>query len=148
MYALELAAETDEPVDESSFDPELWIYVCGLVESGDWGKVAAQAAVFTEDKVRRWSAQDASSVGKGLYANAMGDAGELRLGGLKGEWEGWRGLGMGLAQAIGNVDRHHVQSPVDQRRYAVGVMGLASLLLTQMRYQHSEVIEERDPQSN
>jgi hypothetical protein len=55
-----------------------------LVESDDWGKVATQAAVFTEDKVRRWSAQNASVVGKVQYATAMGDAGELRLGALKG----------------------------------------------------------------
>ncbi|WP_236745329.1 TIGR02391 family protein [Rhodococcus sp. BS-15] len=144
IYALGLAAEVDEPVDESSFDPELWAHVRGLVDAGDWGKVATQAAVFTEDKVRKWSNQDGAVVGKNMYAHALSNAGELRLGAQSNEWEGWRNLGMGFAQATSNVDRHHVQIRPDLKRYAVGVLGLASLLLTQMRHAHAELIEQRD----
>ncbi|MGF0310978.1 TIGR02391 family protein [Rhodococcus sp. IEGM1428] len=144
IYALELGLEIDEPLDESSFDSELWAHVRALVEDGDWGKVATQAAVFTEDKVRRWSAQGSDAVGKGLFGQALADAGPLRLGAMRGEWEGWRALGTGFVQAAGNVDRHHVQHRSDLQRYAVGVLGLASLLLTQMRHEHPELIEQQE----
>ena len=43
---------------------------------------------------------------------------------------------MGFAQAIGNVDRHRIQSRSDAKKYAIGVLGLGSLLLTQLRYEH------------
>ncbi|WP_167327148.1 TIGR02391 family protein [Rhodococcoides fascians] len=144
IFALQLSAEIDEPLDEESFDSELWVHVRGLVADGDWGKVATETAVFTEDKVRKWSGQGAGVVGKNLYASALSNAGELRLGAIANEWEGWRNLGMGFAQATSNVDRHHVQQRADLKRYAVGVLGLASLLLTQMRYAHADLIEERD----
>ena len=88
--------------------------------------------------------QDGAVVGKNMYAHALSNAGELRLGAQSNEWEGWRNLGMGFAQATSNVDRHHVQIRPDLKRYAVGVLGLASLLLTQMRHAHAELIEQRD----
>lgn len=93
-------------------------------------------------KVRRWAGLDGGVVGKGLYAAALADNAELQLGSRGGEWEGWRMLGMGFAQAVGNVDRHHIQDRPDARRYAIGALGLASLLLTQLRYQHSEITDE------
>jgi hypothetical protein len=49
---------------------------------------------------------------------------------------------MGFAQAMGNVDRHRIQQRQDARRYAIGVFGLGSLLLTQLRYEHSDLIED------
>jgi hypothetical protein len=144
MYELELLAGDDEPVDQRSFDPELWDHVKDLVGSEDWGKVASQTAIFVESKLRTWAALDSDSYGKGLYANALGDIGEFRLGTRKPEWEGWRSLGVGFAQAIGNVDRHRIQDRQDARRYGLGVLGLGSLLLTQLRYVHDDLIEERE----
>lgn len=54
------------------------------------------------------------------------------------EWEGWRALGMGFVQALGNVDRHNIQKRDDAKRYAFGVLGIGSLILTQLRYQHGD----------
>lgn len=54
---------------------------------------------------------------------------------------------MGFAQALGNVDRHRIQKRDDARRYAIGVLGVGSLLLTQLRYEHSEVIEDAEDQA-
>ena len=50
---------------------------------------------------------------------------------------------MGFAQALGNVDRHRIQSRDDAQRYAIGVLGLGSLLLTQLRHEHGDLIEEQ-----
>lgn len=128
-----------EPIDERSFDTELWQHVSSLMEHQDWGKVPSAVAIFVEDKVRKLSGGDRSLLGKGLFAKAMGNTGVLRLGSQAGEHEGWRGLGMGLAQAIGNVDRHHVQDRDDARKYALGVLGLGSLILTQVHHQYPSV---------
>ena len=51
-------------------------------------------------------------------------------------------LGMGFAQALSNVDRHHIQDRDDARRYAIGVLGLGSLLLTQLRHEHADHFAE------
>jgi hypothetical protein len=111
-----------------------------LVENNDWGKVASQTAIFVEDRIRAWSGID-EKYGKDLFATALGDAAELRLGARRSEWEGWRSLGTGFSQAVGNVDRHRIQTRADARRYAIGVLGVGSLLLTQIRFEHSEIVE-------
>lgn len=146
IYALEILGDKG-PIDDASIDPELWAHVQGLIFDDDWGKVPAAVAIFLEDKVRTWAGEptngDGSAmVGQVLYAAVFRDDGQLRLGRQSNEWAGWRFLGQGLAQAIGNVDRHRIQQRGDVRRYAIGVLGLGSLLLTQMRYEHAARIQE------
>lgn len=148
LYQLRLQMEDDEPVDLRSFDPELWEHVRQLVEDSDWGKVASQTAIFVEDRIRTWAGepsgkQGESFVGKGLMAHVFGDLSDWRLGSRAGEREGWRGLGMRFAQALGDVDRHRIQSRDDAQRYAIGVLGLGSLLLTQLRHEHGDLIEDQ-----
>lgn len=147
MYELSLLQGGDEPVDQRAFDPELWEHVKGIVEDEDWGKVASQVAIFVEDRVRVWAGHpkdrnEGDLVGKGLYAQVFSDDSEFRLGRRPGEWEGWRMLGMGFAQALSNVDRHRIQERDDARRYALGVLGLGSLLLTQLRHEHADHLHE------
>ncbi|TXK19323.1 TIGR02391 family protein [Homoserinibacter sp. GY 40078] len=125
-------------VRPADHDAALWEYVRRSIESEDWDKVAAQVAIFVEDKVRRWSGVDRKIVGHGLYAKALNEGGPLALGAQPSETQGWLHLGMGLAQAVGNVDRHHVNDRDDARQYALGVLGLGSLLLTQIRYEHPD----------
>lgn len=145
IYELGLASTTrDADVSPDNFDPALWAHVQGLVDAEDWGKVPPQVAIFVEDKVRRWAGEANKTVGKTLYANALADNGALRLGSMAGEWEGWRFLGMGLAQAIGNVDRHRIETRPDARQYAIGALGLGSLLLTQLKYEQSPTIKARE----
>lgn len=43
--------------------------------------------------------------------------------------------------AAGNVGRQNIQERSDVKRYALGVLGLGSLLLTQLRYQYSGRLE-------
>jgi hypothetical protein len=142
----------DSPLDDASIDPELWAHVQGLIADDDWAKVPAAVAIFVEDKTRSWAgdprnAKNEILVGKGLYTQVLNPSGMLRMGGQQSETEGWMALGSGLAQAIGNVDRHRIQQRSDVRRYAMGVLGLGSLLLTQLRYEHPARVHEAEVQS-
>ncbi|WP_341728091.1 TIGR02391 family protein [Brooklawnia sp.] len=110
-----------------------------------WGQVASAAAIYVEDKVRRWAGSPTGKdgnklVGKDLFLKALDANGPLPLGSQANETDGWRMLGSGMIAALGNVDRHNIQTRDDLRRYAMGVVGLASLLLTQIRYQHPEAV--------
>lgn len=147
LHHLELLSGDDDPVDERAFDPDLWDFVKGLVEDEDWGKVASQTAIFIENHVRDWAGDPKdrngdSLIGKVLFSTVFADESDWRLGARAGEREGWRFLGMGFAQALSNVDRHRIQKRDDARRYAIGVLGLGSLLLTQMRFEHSELMDD------
>lgn len=149
IYELGLMmAGGDEPVDQRAFDPDLWDHVKGVVGDEDWAKVAGLVAIFVEDRVRTWAGHPKDTrtgedlVGKGLYSAVFANDSEYRLGRRSGEWEGWRMLGMGFAQAVGNVDRHRLQDRADARRYALGVLGLGSLLLTQLRYEHGDHLHD------
>jgi hypothetical protein len=50
-------------LSDATVDPELWGHVQGLVDAGDWEKVAREAAVFVEDKLRIWAAVPPSVTG-------------------------------------------------------------------------------------
>lgn len=149
LYRLHSQVEgADEPVAGRSFDPDLWDHVRDLVEAEDWKKVSSQTAIFVEATIRKWAGDPTGKngevlVGKGLMAAVFVNDSELRCGRQAGEWEGWRGLAMGFAQALSNVDRHHINERDDARRYAIGVLGLGSLLLTQLRHEHATLIEDR-----
>lgn len=146
IYQLQLMGEEDEvKVDDHGFDPDLWAYVKGLVENKDWDKVASAAVTFVENHFRVWTGSPKNTsggnfVGKTLFTQILGKESDYRLGNEAGEWEGWLYLGMGFAQALGNRDRHNVKKREDVKLYALGVLGLGSLLLTQMRYQHGDIL--------
>ncbi|WP_349880719.1 TIGR02391 family protein [Micromonospora sp. HUAS YX12] len=136
----------DEPVDEHAYDPDLWAHVKTQVEDGEWEKVASQTAIFVENRIRGWTGSPTdvkgnNLVGKQLYSEVLGDASDYRLGRQASEREGWRAHGVGFAQALSNVDRHRIQTRDDAKRYALGVLGLGSLLLTQLRYEHSDILK-------
>lgn len=112
--------------------------------------VASAAATFVEDKVRRWSGNPLDDkgnkmFGQPLFAQAFADGGPLRLGSQSNETTGWRNLAVGFTAALGNVDRHNIQDRGDLRLYALGVLGLASLLLTQIRHEHSDSVTVNAP---
>lgn len=67
------------------------------------------------------------------------------MGRTSGEKQGWHRLAMGIAMALRNVDAHRFQSRDDHKRYALGVLGTCSLLLTQMRYEHGNRFQDVGP---
>ncbi len=148
IYELGLLAEDD--VDATAFDTELWLHVRHSVDEGRWEQVASAAATFVEDKVRRWSGSPLDDkgnkmFGQPLFAQAFADGGPLRLGSQPNEALGWRNLAVGFTAALGNVDRHNIQERGDLRLYALGVLGLASLLLTQIHHEHPESVTVNAP---
>jgi hypothetical protein len=53
-WELDRFAPVTAPFADATIDPELWGHVRGLVDARDWEKVAREAAVFVEDKLRTW----------------------------------------------------------------------------------------------
>jgi hypothetical protein len=147
IYELGFLTAGDEPVDERAYYPDLWEHVRALVEAEDWPKVASQTAIFVEDRFRIWTGHLKDKHGndlhgKDLFATVLKDDSEYRLGRTRPEMEGWRALGVGFVQALSNVDRHRIQDREDARRYALGVLGLGSLLMTQLSYEHGDHLHE------
>jgi uncharacterized protein Ymh len=152
IYDVRLSLPAEEPADQRTFDPELWEYVKRTAEAEDWPKVPAMVATFVENHVRTWAGDPVDSrgeplVGKGLFSKVLADDSEFRLGKSGSEIEGWRMLGVGFVQAIRNVDIHRIQSRNDAHRYAVGVLGLGSLLLTQFRHEHPDPFQIVGPEA-
>lgn len=145
---LELPA-LDDLADSTDLDPELWAHISAHVHDEDWGAVASQTAIFTEDRIRRWTKQQpAELVGKDLMVAALGETGNYRLGLTAGEKQGWQFLAMGISQALRNADAHRIQTRPDHHRYAMGVAGASSLLLTQLRYEHGRRFHDTSPIAN
>jgi hypothetical protein len=138
IYELEVLSEPTQFASAASVDPELWEHVRQLVESEQWAQVASQTAIFVESKIRQWAGLPASKFGKDLMVAVLKPGvGRFPLGTTPGEHEGWLSLGIGIAMAIGNAVRHRIQQRDDAKRYAMGVLGAGSLLLTQLRHQHT-----------
>jgi hypothetical protein len=138
----------DAPVaDESGIDAELWEHVAPEIRAEAWGKVATGAVIFTEDRIRKWSGRPPGEVSKDLAVAIFGQNGNYRMGLTDGEKTGWQLFAQGIAQALRNVDTHRIQNRSDHKRYALGVVGACSLLLTQMRYEHGNRFQDTSPAS-
>lgn len=144
-YEVEALASAGYAFDAAGVDSELWEHVAGHIAAGAWSTVASQTAIFTEDRVRRWAGQSADLVGERLMTAVLGDAGNYQLGVTSGEKQGWHRLGMGISMALRNVDAHRIQTRADLRLYALGVVGVSSLLLTQLRYEHGNRFQDTAP---
>jgi hypothetical protein len=129
-----------DPFVAATIDPELWQHVRGLVEAKDWEKVAREAAVFVEDKLRKWATIPASVTGSvNAFKAAVGSDGFLLpKGGPASEQQGWQQLATGFALALRNPSGHQVSNRLDAERYALGVLGMASLILTEIRHEYGD----------
>ncbi len=137
IYELEVLSEPTQFASAASVDPELWEHVRRSVEQEQWSQVASQTAIFVEDKVREWAGRPPDEVGEKLMTAVVGENGEFPLGLTRGEKQGWHRLGMGFAMALRNANTHRIEQRDDVKRYALGVLGAGSLLLTQLRHQHA-----------
>jgi hypothetical protein len=143
----ELGMLDDEvPVaDESGIDAELWEHVAPEIRSEAWGKAARGAVVFTEDRIRKWTGRPTHEVSDKLALAVFGTNGSYRLGLTDSEKQGWQFIAQGIAQALRNVETHRIQDRPDHKRYALGVVGACSLLLTQLRFQHGNSFHDISP---
>lgn len=142
---LELLAEEVPVADESGIDAELWEHIAPEVAAEAWGKVASQAVIFTEDRIRKWAGRPVSEVGKDLAVAVFGKGAQFQMGQTEGENQGWQLYAQGVAQALRNVNAHRIQERPDHKRYAMGLVGACSLLLTQMRYEHGNRFRDTSP---
>ena len=127
-----------DPFSESTIDPQLWAHVQGLIAAADWEKVAREAAVFVEDKLRQWAKVPPSVTGSvNVFKAAIGSNGfVLPKTAQSSEQQGWQQLATGFALANEVVDQINHRS--DAERYALGVLGMASLLLTEVRHEYGD----------
>ena len=145
IFELEELSAPDAGGSDAAYDPELWEHVQPHVLAEEWGKVASQTAIFTEDRIRKWAGRPVTEIGEALMTAVLGDKGDYRLGRTSGEQQGWHRLGMGISMALRNVDVHRIQERPDNKRYAMGVLGVSSLLLTQLRYEHGNRFKDTGP---
>jgi hypothetical protein len=145
IYDIEFLRDNIEVAANIGIDPELWEHVASEVQQEAWGKVSSQAAIFTEDRIRKWAGRPVSEVGKDLAVATFGKNGKFQLGATEGESQGWQLLAQGIAQAVRNVAAHRIEERPDHKRYAVGILGACSLLLTQMRFEHENSFKDTSP---
>jgi hypothetical protein len=140
-WELNRLAPATAPFSDATVDPELWDHVRGLVEAGDWEKVARESAVFVEDKLRTWATVPPSVTGSvNVFKAAIGGPSGFILpkAGASSEQQGWQQLATGFALALRNPSGHQVRHRSDAERYALGVLGVASLLLTEIRHEYGD----------
>ncbi len=123
---------------DAVIDPGLWHHVADLVAIEKWDAVVINCMVYVEDMLRRLGGRTVTEHGLSLVATVLHPrTGSHPLGG-KGHPEeagGWHQLALGLFKAVRNAAGHRLDPSVDAR-YAFGVVGTASLLLTQMSRDH------------
>jgi hypothetical protein len=145
IYEVEMLEDEVSVADESGIDAELWEHVAPEIRGEAWVKVARGALIFTEDRIRKWAGRPTHEVSQKLAVNIFGDGGNYRMGLTDSEKQGWQFIAQGIAQALRNVDTHRIQNRSDHKRYALGVVGACSLLLTQMRYEHGNRFQDTSP---
>ena len=127
------------PVD--SIDSELAERVANPLRDKDWVTLLSATVIFVEDTVRKWAQLPDGTSGDDLWTKVLSpERGKFPLGKLKGEKEGWHRLGMGFGLALRNVNTHRIDKRPDLKTYALGVLGTASLLLTELRFEHGSEI--------
>ena len=139
-WELDRLAPATAPFADATIDPELWQHVRGLIDAQDWEKVAREAAVFVEDKLRNWAAVPASVTGSvNVFKAAIGPTGFVfPKAGPASEQQGWQQLATGFALALRNPSGHQIKNRSDAKRYALGVLGMASLLLAEIRHEYGD----------
>jgi hypothetical protein len=152
--ALSELAIVDESPDYSaggSIEAGLAAYVANLVKDGDWVKLPSATVLYVEDTVRRWAQLSPDVKSKDVWVKVLSPKdGRYPLGVTEAERQGWLQFGMGFSLALRNPNSHSLAKREDARAYALGILGAASLLLTQLRFEHGGEIAtaEGKPQSH
>lgn len=142
-YELDMLMTPASLAQKESFDSDLWDHVAHLVQAEQWAQAASQTAIFAEDRIRQWAGLGEELTGQRLMTAVLhSDKGRFPLGRTDAEREGWYRFGMGISNAIRNVDTHRIQKRPDLKPYAVGVLGAYSLLLTQLRFEHGNRFQD------
>lgn len=137
IFTIDALPKAIAAVNDEGIDQELWSFVSADVLAESWGKAITQSCLFLEDSIRKWASRPTEDIGETLMTNVFGERGTFRLGMTEGERQGWHRFAMGIAMALRNPSGHRISERDDHRTYALGVIGACSLLLTQLKYEHS-----------
>ncbi len=85
---LEMLGDGIPVADEAGIDSELFEHIAPELRAEAWGKVASQAAIFTEDRIRKWAGRPVGEVGKDLAVAVFGSQGDYRMGRTDSEKQG------------------------------------------------------------
>ena len=90
--------------------------------------------------MRSWAGVPPSVTGSvNVFKAAIGPSGfVLPKAGPASEQQGWQQLAAGFALALRNPSSHQVKNRDDAERYALGVLGMASLVLTEVRHEYGD----------
>jgi len=137
IFELETLADAGDVATGAATDPELWEHVAHLVDEEQWAQVASQTGIFVESHIRAWAGLTEKDHGVDLMGKVFSEKGGIfPLGRTDSEQQGWHLFARGFVMALRNVDTHRIQKRDDAKRYALGVLGAGSLLLTQLRHEH------------
>ena len=145
IYELELSVGAPA-VEGGSYDAGLWDHVKHSVEEGRWEQVASAGVIYVEDKVRRCWARHWISKARSWWARRY----LLKHCRLAGHWPSVvkvtrRMAGGASVQAwlllSATSTGTGIQERPDAKQYALGVLGLASLLLTQIKFEHGDAVQ-------
>jgi hypothetical protein len=124
-------------VGPATVDPDLWAYIGRVVGIGDWAHAASGACVFLEEQLRSRAPRPHLEAPP-LVADLFRAGGPLELGDNPGQRDGWASLVRGLLMGPRNRVQHRIdpRAPDELRRYAAGIIGTVSLILTELRSRH------------
>jgi hypothetical protein len=136
MFEVENDAPEVPPATEA--DEELWGAVGYLADAEQWGHLVSTAVVFFEHWTRTRAGFSNSLIGVDLMTAAYKPGGplELAIEENPSEGEGWLLFAKGLTMAVRNVAGHRIEDRDDAQKYALGVVGAISLIMTQVRLEH------------
>ncbi len=106
---IELLADEAPVADESGVDAELWEHIAPELQAEAWGKVASQAVIFTEDRIRKWAGRPVGEVGKGLGGRHLRKVGAVPDGPDRGRDAGLAALRPG--HRAGSAERGRPPHP-------------------------------------
>lgn len=134
---VQLSLSSSTTVSDEDFDDALWGHVGYLIEQAKWTDCASQTMIFLENTLRSVGGFSHEVYGADLMTKCFHPkSGKFPLGETDGEMEGWHLFARGLSMGIGNAVRHRLPIRPDSRQFALGVLGSASLLLTELRSVH------------
>jgi len=88
IVEIELLADEVPVADESGVDAERWGHIAPEVQAEAWGKVANQAPILTEYRIRKWAGRPVGEVGEDLAVAIFGKSGQFQMGQTEGELQG------------------------------------------------------------
>ena len=117
-------------------DPGLWSEVASLVEIEHWDAVAQRATVYLETELRRLGGLGRDHIGQALVTAVLHPrTGSHPLSNDEAEAGGWHQVALGYFTTVRNNTNHGHVTDLDMR-YAMGIVGATSLLLTQVAIAH------------